>query len=40
MHVILVHGDEVIADSEEAGSIQAATQQYKQWLQKTFPVKE
>ena len=37
MHVILVHGDEVIADSEKAGSIQAATAQYKQWLNKTFP---
>ena len=32
MHVILVHGDEVIADSEQSGSIQAATAQYKQWL--------
>ena len=37
MHVILVHGDEVIADSEKAGSIQAATAQYKDWLNKTFP---
>ncbi|KAL3147698.1 hypothetical protein ABBQ32_002443 [Trebouxia sp. C0010 RCD-2024] len=37
MHVILVHGDEVIADSEKAGSIQAATAQYKEWLNKTFP---
>lgn len=39
MHVILVHGDEIIADSEEAGSISAATDQYKVWLQKTFPSK-
>lgn len=37
MHVILVHGDEVIADSEEAGSISAATDKYKLWLRKAFP---
>lgn len=37
MHVILVHGDDVIADSQKAGSIQAATSQYKQWLHKTWP---
>lgn len=37
MHVMLVHGDDVIADSQKAGSIQAATSQYKQWLHKTWP---
>lgn len=37
MHVVLVHGDDVIADSAKAGSIQNATLQYKAWLQRTWP---
>ncbi len=37
MHVVLVHGDDIIADSEKAGSIQAATTLYKEWLRRTWP---
>ena len=37
MHVVLVHGDDIIADSQKAGSIQAATTLYKEWLRRTWP---
>jgi len=38
MRVLLVHGDEQVADSQEAG-LAAACEQYKQWLRKAFPQK-
>ena len=36
MRVILVHGDDVIADSQEDGSLQAACAKFKQWVRKTY----
>lgn len=36
MRVRLVHGDEVIADSEEAGGLNAANTIFKGWVRRTF----
>lgn len=36
MRVLLVHGDEQVADSAEGG-LAAACAKYKEWLRKTFP---
>jgi hypothetical protein len=36
MRVVLVHGDDVIADSQADGSLQAACAKFKQWVRKTF----
>ena len=36
MRVLLVHGDDVIADSQADGSLQAACSKFKQWVRKTY----
>jgi hypothetical protein len=38
MQVVLVHGDEVIADSAVDGSFQAACKKFKGWVQKAYPM--
>ena len=37
MRVLLVHGDEVIADSQADGSLAAACNKYKAWIQQHWP---
>lgn len=37
MRVVLVHGDDVIADSQADGSLLAACTKYKEWIQKHWP---
>ena len=36
MRVQLVHGDEVIADSDEAGGLAAATKAFKGWVREQY----
>ena len=36
MRVQLVHGDEVIADSEKAGGLAAACATFKGWVRKEY----
>jgi len=40
MRVQLVHGDEVISDSAEAGGLAEACRQFKSWVQKTYNLKK
>jgi hypothetical protein len=40
MQVVLVDGDEVIADSQSAGSLLAACDQFRSWVQRKFPKSE
>lgn len=36
MNVIMVHGDEVIADSREAGGYQGACSTFKKWVRAKY----
>jgi hypothetical protein len=40
MRVMLVHGDEVISDSETDGGFQGACAKFKSWVQQMYPVKK
>mmetsp|Transcript_12072 Transcript_12072/g.36231 ORF Transcript_12072/g.36231 Transcript_12072/m.36231 type:complete len:656 (-) Transcript_12072:500-2467(-) len=37
MKILLVHGDEVVADSSQEGGLSGACATYKNWLSNTFP---
>lgn len=37
MRVLLVHGDELVADTEADGGLAAACAKYKAWIRKNWP---